>query len=194
VNYLAHFHLARGDDSLIAGALLGDFVKGPLAESMPLPLRRGIELHRQVDALSDRHPLRAQFARKLPDNYRRYAGILLDVCCDHWLSRHWSAFEPRSLGEFSARIYAVLQSTLPAMSPAAARMAQRLIEHDVLARYDDVAVIASTIERIGWRLRRDNPLRSVGAELPLYLNYAEPVFIELYPQLLAQVDAVINAG
>lgn len=188
MNYLAHFHLARGDDNWIAGALLGDFVKGPLSTTLPQPLRDGIQLHRHIDAFSDAHPLRAEFAKKLPADFRRYAGIVLDVCCDYWLSHRWSTFETQSLDDFAVRIYAVLQASRAQMPAPAARMAQRLIEHNVLTRYNDGAVIAATLKRIGWRLRRANPLRHLGAELESYLLAAEPVFVELYPQLLARVD------
>jgi acyl carrier protein phosphodiesterase len=188
VNYLAHFHLARADDGWIAGALLGDYIKGPLAADWPSPLRHGIQLHRRIDAFTDTHPLRLEFARHLPDNCRRYAGIVLDVCCDHWLSVHWARFEAQSLPDFSARIYAVLQANLMQMPAPAARMAQRLAEHDVLLQYRDAAVVAATLERIGWRLRNDNPLRAIGAELDAYLAAAEPIFSELYPQLLTQFE------
>jgi acyl carrier protein phosphodiesterase len=193
VNYLAHFHLARGNDNWIAGALLGDFVKGPLSSALPGPLREGIQLHRHIDAFSDAHPLRAQFAKTLPAEYRRYAGIMLDVCCDYWLSRHWSKFETQALGAFAARIYAVLQANSAQMPAPAARMTQRLIEHEVLTRYNDVTVVAATLDRIGWRLRRDNPLRHLDAEFERYLRGAEPIFSELYPQLLARVDETFSA-
>lgn len=188
MNYLAHFHLARADDGWIAGALLGDYIKGPLATDWPSQLRYGIQLHRRIDAFTDTHPLRGEFARRLPDSYRRYAGIVLDVCCDHWLSVHWAQFEAQPLPDFSARIYGVLQGHLQQMPAPAARMAQRLVEHDVLLQYHDAAVVAATLERIGWRLRSDNPLRGIGAELDEYLAAAESIFTELYPQLLTQFE------
>lgn len=188
MNYLAHFHLASADDDWIAGALLGDYIKGPLSVDLPSRLRHGIQLHRRIDAFTDTHPLRREFARHLPDSYRRYAGIVLDVCCDHWLSVHWAQFEAQPLTAFAGRIYGVLQVNLVQMPAPAARMAQRLIEHDVLLQYHDVAVVAATLERIGWRLRSDNPLRCMGAESVEYLAAAEPIFIELYPQLLTQFE------
>lgn len=193
MNYLAHFHLARSHNDWIAGALLGDFVKGPLAGVQTLPdgLRAGIHLHRRIDAFTDAHTLRAPFAAALPPEYRRYAGILLDMYCDHWLSRHWSTFEAQSLPAFSARVYGVLRDNRARMPTPAARMADRLIEHDVLGKYGEPAMIAATLRRIGGRLSRANPLRDLQeADLPA-LAAAEPVFLALYPQLveLAAVSA-----
>lgn len=184
MNYLAHFHLARADDDWIAGALLGDYIKGPLSADLPIHLRHGIQLHRRIDAFTDTHPLRREFAQCLPDSYRRYAGIVLDVCCDHWLSVHWSQFETQPLPDFSERVYGALQANLLQMPAPAARMAERLVEYNVLMQYHDGAVVAATLERIGWRLRNDNPLRRITAEPTDYLAAAEPIFNELYPQLL----------
>lgn len=191
MNYLAHFHLARSDDEWIAGALLGDFVKGPLPDSLPAKLRQGIQLHRRIDAYSDVHPLRAEFARGLPDAYRRYAGILLDVCCDYWLSRYWATYEAQPLAAFAVRIYSVLDARAAQMPAPATRMAKVLAEHDVLTRYGDADMVRATVERIGMRLRRDNPLRHVGADIEQHLCNSEKIFIELYPQLIAQVTKQI---
>ena len=56
MNYLAHFHLAarlaseRGEegDGLLIGALLGDYVKGPLRGDYPDDWEEGIRLHRRT--------------------------------------------------------------------------------------------------------------------------------------------------
>ena len=45
MNYLAHFHLAGSDNGLIVGALLGDYVKGPLTEQYSAEFLNGIILH-----------------------------------------------------------------------------------------------------------------------------------------------------
>ena len=56
MNYLAHFHLSHGNDDWMTGALLGDFVKGPLKGERSKALEQGILLHRKIDAFTDRHP------------------------------------------------------------------------------------------------------------------------------------------
>jgi acyl carrier protein phosphodiesterase len=189
VNYLAHFHLARAEDDWIVGALLGDFVKGPLRGEWPAGWEHGMRLHRRIDALSDRHPLRQEAARALPQIYRRYHGIVLDVCCDYWLSRHWSRFCAQPLPEFSARVYDVLRHHQAQLPAPAARMAQRLIEYDVLGIFDRWDTVAATLERIGTRLQRANPLAAAGSELPPYLPQLEANFLEFYPELMQLISA-----
>ena len=47
---------------------------------------------------------------------RRFAGLIVDVCYDHFLSRHWRHFGTTDLKSFVDRVYAVLiknRSLLP---------------------------------------------------------------------------------
>ncbi|NCF19921.1 MAG: ACP phosphodiesterase, partial [Haliea sp.] len=100
MNFLAHFHLAWPDAGLVAGGLEGDYYKGPLRGDLPAAIERGVRLHRAIDAYTDRHPVLEQLRRQFPERLRRYAGILIDISFDHYLSRHWSSFSDIPLGEF----------------------------------------------------------------------------------------------
>jgi acyl carrier protein phosphodiesterase len=186
VNYLAHFHLAQHSDAWMVGALLGEYVKGPLQSAWPVDWEQGIRLHRQIDAFSDQHPTRLRFAQLVPSEYRRYAGIVLDVYCDHLLSLHWRRFQDEPLRQFAMRVYALLAREMAHLSPPAARMAQRLIDHDVLCIYHDWNTVSGALTRIGERFVRANPLSRAGSELLCYLPQAEQIFLEFYPALIAQ--------
>lgn len=185
MNYLAHFHLAQASDDWIVGALLGDFVKGPLRGAWPAGWEQGMRLHRRIDAVSDRHPLRQQMAQTLPQSYRRYAGILLDVYGDYVLSRHWALFNDEPLAVFKTRVYGLLARHRDALPPPAARMATRLIDYDVLGIYHRWDTVAGTLERIGTRLRGDNPLRDAAAALESHQRELDENFLLFYPQLQA---------
>jgi len=193
MNYLAHFHLARANDAWIIGALLGEYVKGPLTGAWPPAWEQGIRLHRQIDAFSDQHATRLQFARLLPAEYRRYAGIVLDVYCDYLLSLHWQSFHDEALTHFAARVYALLTQHMVRLPPPAERMAQRLIDYDVLCIYHRWDTVAGALERIGQRFARANPLHRAGLELRQYLPQAEQIFLEFYPALIAQTELLSAA-
>ena len=49
INYLAHLYLSGDSPGERAGALLGDFVKGPVLSDWPTDVAFGIRLHRRVD-------------------------------------------------------------------------------------------------------------------------------------------------
>lgn len=194
MNYLAHFHLAAlqtgGErEDWLVGALLGDFVKGPLRGEWPVGWERSIQLHRRIDACSDRHPLRRDAALLFPVEYRRYAGIALDVCGDYVLSRHWPRFYDRPLPEFAAEVYAALARHRRQLPAPATRMAARLMDYDVLNIYHHWDTVTGTLTRIGTRLRRANPLGDTDALTEL-LPQLEANFLAYYPELIAEVVPV----
>ena len=65
MNYLAHLYLAEQTRGGLLGSLLGDFVKGPLDDRHPRPVRRAIALHRAIDSFTDASP-----ASREPQPYR----------------------------------------------------------------------------------------------------------------------------
>jgi acyl carrier protein phosphodiesterase len=106
---------------------------------------------------------------------------------------HWSTFHAEPLPQFAARVYALLKQEMEHLPPAAARMAQRLIDYDVLCIYHEWNTVTGALQRIGERFTRANPLDRAGAELQIYLPQAQQLFLELYPALIAQT-AQLNAA
>lgn len=182
MNFLAHFHLAWPEPPLIAGALEGDYHKGPL-HSAPPRLAAGIELHRAIDAFTDEHPLVRELKSDFPSGLRRFAGILIDLGFDHFLTRHWSEFSQLPLPHFNARVYHTLAASHTDFSPGARRMAGRLAEFDILGAYGEWDSVPASAERVGERFRRGNPLRQVGTELEPLAPAMERTFVRFYPEL-----------
>ena len=105
MNFLAHFHLAWPDDGLVVGGLEGDYLKGPLRGTLPTHIEAGVRLHRAIDAYTDSHPIIQELRREFPEQLRRYAGILIDLSFDHYLSQHWARFSALSLQRFNSIYY-----------------------------------------------------------------------------------------
>ena len=183
MNFLAHFHLAWPDPGLLAGALEGDYYKGPLRGDLPEELERGVRLHRAIDAYTDAHPRIAQLRTELPPTLRRYAGILIDLSFDHFLSLHWQHFADLPLPQFSGHVYQSLAASEQHFSPAARDMLATLIEHDILNLYDEWRTVTTTAERIGGRFRRHNPFLDVRTQLTPLRGALESAFVDFYPQL-----------
>lgn len=94
MNYLAHIYLSGDHPEVMIGGLLGDFVKGPLRGQLPRAIEEGIELHRKIDVFTDSLPEVKQAVVRIEPPYRRFGGILIDICYDHFLAANWSEFHP----------------------------------------------------------------------------------------------------
>ena len=81
-------------------------------------LRIGIQMHRAIDAFSDRHPAVRRSKSILTPEYGRLSGVIVDVFYDHVLARRWPEHHPRPLSVFTQDVYRTLRGNLHRM-PAA---------------------------------------------------------------------------
>ena len=186
MNYLAHFHLSHGNDGLLIGALLGDFIKGPLKGEREPIIEQGILLHRKIDVFTDSHPLLSQAHQLFDPRYRRYAGIMTDVAFDHFLNRHWQKFHQQSLSTFSSEVFQLITSS-DHLTPQAKQQAENLARYDVFASYQHWQTVKAALERISQRLVRENPLASGAQEMQRHYKLLEEIFLAFYPDLQTYV-------
>ncbi len=185
MNYLAHLYLAGTTDEALVGNLLGDFVRGTIrVDDWPAEIARGIQLHRRIDSFTDSHPLVLQSKQRISPERRRVAGIIVDVCYDHFLARHWERFSDIPLRSFTSRVYQALQKHEALLPERLRRMAPRMAAEDWLHSYRDAETAAFVLERIALRLRAPNALAGSGAELMANYEQLEADFLRFFPSAI----------
>jgi acyl carrier protein phosphodiesterase len=186
LNFLAHAHLSRHDDELLAGQMLGDFLEPGWRERLPPRIVEGVNLHHQVDRFTDAHPTFLQSRRRLDPRFRRYSGVLVDVFYDHFLAANWARYHPgESLREFSQRVYALLARDETVVTSRLRRVLPSMTAHDWLAGYAYLDAIDATLAGISRRLSRDNPLAEGGLALRAHYAGLERDFHAFFPELEA---------
>ncbi len=105
MNVLAHIYLSGDSDKIIIGNYIGDYVKGRDYLKYPDLIRKGIILHRHIDAFTDSHPVvhrsKIFFTRK----YHKYSGVITDIIYDHFLTKEWDFFSRRPLESVTYNFY-----------------------------------------------------------------------------------------
>jgi acyl carrier protein phosphodiesterase len=164
MNFLAHLWLTDRAGLPLAGAILGDVLHGALPAHMPAPLARAVQLHRAVDAHTDRHPRVVDARAQFGPGARRYAGIVLDLLFDHALALDWAAFSDTPLGAFAERAGAEVVAGGHAWfahagspTPEAERFSA------LLQSYADPGGLDRAIRRTAQRLRRPEPMLDAAA-------------------------------
>ena len=170
MNYLAHLYLAEQSREGLLGSLLGDFVKGRLDNRFPETVRRGIALHRSIDSFTDAHPLHLESRNRIGPQRRRYAGIIIDVCYDHFLCSRWTDYSNESLDSFSGRVYDILREHQEDLPDRLRRIVPHMIADDWLGSYAELANVGRALDGIARRMTRGNPL--AGAVTEIEANYA----------------------
>jgi acyl carrier protein phosphodiesterase len=181
MNYLAHIYLAHGHPEIEIGGFLGDFVRGREMEHFPEGVRRGIELHRKIDAFTDEHPAFRASRARVSATRRRFAGIMVDMFYDHFLARNWDVVGNGPLEEFTGRTYRRLRTHSGLLPETVRNVLPRMEAEDWLASYREVRSIGTALDRIGTRLKRPNTLAGSVVELEAdYEGFASD-FAEFLP-------------
>ncbi len=180
MNYLAHLHLGGQEPEQLLGSLYGDFVKGRLEGRFSPSLQAAIQLHRQIDAFTDSHPLVLKALARFPGERRRYAGIIVDVFFDHCLARHWANYSNVPLKHYTAGVYRVLAAE-PELPGRLARMAPYMIADDWLGSYRDVEVLEQVFNGIARRLSKPEGILGAMDEVRQLYEPLSEDFRAFYP-------------
>jgi acyl carrier protein phosphodiesterase len=184
MNYLAHSYLAVGSDEFLLGSFLGDFVKGKVKNRYSSAIEQGIIFHRKVDTFADTHALTAD-CRKLFSPYRRrFAGIIVDICYDHFLSKYWNTYASVNLGEFAEQVYTVMQTYRRILPPRLLDVLPRMRRQNWLTKYGTLNGVEITLTRISKRLSSGNPLDGSIEEIIHNYNRLESNFLSFFPDLI----------
>lgn len=93
--------------------MISDFVKGKKQFDYPLPVQKGIKLHRAIDDFTDTHPATQELKSFFRPQYRLYSGAFADVVYDHYLANDVKEFNNETdLKDFAANTYQTLESSV----------------------------------------------------------------------------------
>lgn len=186
MNFLAHLWLAERTRTSPAGAILGDRLRGRIPADLPPALALAIRLHRRVDAQTDRHPLIQTARGRFAGGERRYAGIVLDMVCDHLLAQRWSEFSTEALPEFAHRAALAVTDDPAWPQHAASRTADAEDFRRLLLSYVEPDGIDRAFVRIGGRMSRPQALLEAARRWTEHATDLNPDF----PRLLSDLSDV----
>lgn len=185
MNHLAHALVAHRTGGSIVGNLMGDFVKGRPQDRYEGEILRGILLHREIDAFTDRHDVFAKSRRRIPHPYRRFSGILIDLFYDHRLANRWSEFSEMALSDFTKLVHSQLRESFDILPPRMQRFVRYMLETDLLVSYRELDGVSRALSGIASRLTRDTVLARAHDALAAQAPELDRDFTEFFPQLMA---------
>jgi acyl carrier protein phosphodiesterase len=171
MNYLAHFYLSDQTSEGFVGSILGDFVRGSYAGKYTETIEREIQMHRNIDAFTDSHPITKQSKQRISAERSKYAGVLVDMFYDHFFAVSFEKYSDISLSEFSANVYQSLNQHQIHLPEAFRNRLSGIVEHDLLGSYKTLPGIAFALNRISKRIKRENDL--AGGIEDLESNYED---------------------
>lgn len=139
MNYLAHAYLSFNKPQILVGNMISDYVKGKKQFDYPIPIQKGIRLHRAIDNYTDNHPATQELKSFFRPQYRLYSGAFADVVYDHFLAIDENVFSSQTeLKQFAAATYHMLDPYFESFPSPFQKMYPYMKEHDWLYNYRHV--------------------------------------------------------
>jgi acyl carrier protein phosphodiesterase len=185
LNYLSHLLFAGTSEDALLGSLLGDFVKGSTKGRFSAAVSDAILLHRKIDSFADAHMVTRRSRSRISPLRRRFAGIIVDVCYDHFLSRHWRDFSMIDLQSFVERVYVVLRKNRDLLPERLSRILPCMISENWLGSYIHLERVGVALDRIAGRLSRGGLFISAVTEIEANYEAMQIDFLAFFPDLAA---------
>lgn len=188
MNHLAHFFLAERSPEAVAGALLGDFVKGRIrTDDFPPVMRDEIIIHRRIDAFTDTDANLLDAKNRFVKTRRRLTGIVLDVAFDHFLAKNWVSYSTENLDDFATSAYRSIETHAQRFPVNFQTFLPRMIADNFLAAFRDFKRVEFALQRLSGRVRGGESLLGAFGELSANYIYFEDLFRDFFPRLQENV-------
>lgn len=192
MNYLAHGYLADTSEEFLVGSFMGDFVKGQIGDQYSPEIMRGIMFHRKIDIFADTHEITTSSRNLFSQKTRRFAGIILDICYDHFLSKNWADYSDKTLSRFIAHVYDLLHKYREILPQRLKSVLPRMVRQNWLGSYLTLEGVEITLNRISKRISRENSLDEAMVEIRSQYNTLEKNFLAFFPDLVAYAQSYID--
>lgn len=173
----------------MVGNFIGDFVKGRhLHEQFEPGIVKGIELHRAIDAFTDKHPVVKQSKTRLRATYRHFAPVIVDVFYDHFLAKDWALYHRENLSLFARNAYATLNTFDNILPERVKQMLPYMINGNWLVNYAQVEGIQRALTGMARRSPYDSKMDESVNDLRQHYTEFNTEFGLFFPELVKFCD------
>lgn len=184
MNYLAHVFLSGTETDLMIGNFIADAVRGKQILTFPETIRKGILLHREIDAFTDSHAIVAKTKDRLRPEYGKYAPVIADMYYDHFLAANFKAYSKTDLHTFTADIYTILQEHWELLPERVKFFLPHMMKHNWLLSYAEINGIKQALTGLSKRTTFASGMETAALELENNYHFYAAEFEQFFPELI----------
>ncbi len=147
------------------GNFIADSISNKRVKDLPEDIRKGVLLHRKIDAFTDQHPAVKEATKLLNGAHGKYAPVLLDIFFDYFLIKNWERYSKEEFSFFKNRSYLVLEKYMDWIPVKMRKHLPSMIASDWLASYGRLEGIEFTVGKVTSRVSKpdflENPIESI---------------------------------
>ena len=183
MNFLAHAYLSFGQEEILVGNFIADFVRGKELENYLKKVQFGIQLHRAIDTYTDSHPLVKQVQSFLFPRFGHYSRVISDIFFDYFLAKNWKNYSVIPLEQFSLDTYRTLSSNPQDLPEAFRQMFHWMQVQNWLYAYREQAGIQAALDGLSRRARFDSKMNESTQVLWEKEEEIEAIFFAFFKDL-----------
>ncbi len=192
MNYLAHCYLSCTDEDLMLGNVITDFMRKKEEKNYSGRVLEGIQLHRKIDAYTDKHEASLSLRALLRPRHGKYASVVVDLVWDHMLCKYWSDYSGAELSAFAAPIYEVLLRRKAELPESFASKVDAMVASDFLLSYSTEDKMRSSLRWMDNRVNFPSDFEGAIIDIKDNHDYIADLFKQFFPDLIAYVDTYCN--
>lgn len=189
MNYLAHTYLSCGDEELLIGNFIADFINGKQARSLDDSYQKGIRLHRKIDSFTDDHSEFRKGTKRLSKYHSKYSPVVLDILYDHLLALNWKRYSGLTLQEHADQSYAIFEKHIDVFIERGVEYIPKMISHNFLASYADSDRVKYVLSKMDERTRFASQFVNAMDHLQEDFDAYNSEFNAFFPEMITVVDA-----
>ena len=184
MNFLGHLYLSGDNEDIITGNFIADHVKGNGIHKYNNTIRDGIYLHREIDKFTDSHPQFILSKNRLVPNYRKYAGVIVDMYYDHFLSAFWKKYSNESIEKFTRRMYKILLKRFLILPPKTKRILPFMAKDNWLIGYGKPEGLRRALSGMAYRTPFDSGMEKAVNDLHENYHLFKQEFETFFPEII----------
>ncbi len=174
------------------GNFLGDLIKNKEYKALPEPIRRGVELHRHIDAFTDSHEVVMSTVDKLESQHHKYSPVVADIYYDYLLFINWETYASESIQDLADWSYEVIRKYKEFIPERHSKKAEMMIKHNWLLGYGDLDILHETFLRVKKRARFNSHFEFATQHLQERLEDFNKDFNLFFPDLVRTSNEFIK--
>jgi acyl carrier protein phosphodiesterase len=199
MNHLAHFFLSGDNEDLAIGNFVADFITNRELPQFTEGVKRGIMLHRAIDAFTDAHPVVKQSTKRLHPFHHKYSPVIVDIYYDFLLAKNWEKYadgDPsvwnNNLRKFIDKMYNLLTKRHLELPEKLQKRLPRMIADDWLMRYSTYKGLNGAFLMIEKTAAFPGNFGNAAAHLEEFLEAFDAEFNAFFPDLQEYVRDVLQ--
>jgi len=192
MNFLAHIYLSGDSREILIGNFIGDYVKGKNFTGYPEEVKQGIMLHRKIDSFTDSHSITRSSKKIIAEKYGLYAGIVVDIYYDHFLSANWDLYSEMPLREYIHDKYRLLDSGFSIFPAGVKSWFPYFIKSNWLETYIHFEGLNMVFKRMSYRTSLPDHSDYAVNQLKENYDFLKENFIEFFADMREMVQKDYN--